>query len=58
MMLLLIYADLNNRKKLFKKKQTIISIGILILSTVVAFVPLDEYESCKIGDYPLYCGKC
>jgi hypothetical protein len=57
-LLLLIYLDLSNRRKVFKKHMFKIQIGVLVLSLVVGFAPINTYNLCYVGDYPLYCGYC
>jgi hypothetical protein len=44
MMLLLIYADLSNKRRVFKKYQKFITIGILIFSIVIAVIPINQYK--------------
>jgi uncharacterized membrane protein len=41
-----------------KKNLLKIGLGVLALSLVVAFAPIELYDICYVGDFPLYCGYC
>lgn len=56
--MLQIYMDLANRRKQMKKNLLKIGLGVLALSLVVAFAPIELYDICYVGDFPLYCGYC
>lgn len=57
-MMLLIYMDLSNKRRWFKKHILKLSIAAILISVVVAFAPIKTFGVCLVGDYQLYCGYC
>lgn len=56
--MLLVYLDLTMQRKHFGKYWLTVIIVVLVVSLIVSFVPIEEYQKCKIGGYDLYCGAC
>jgi hypothetical protein len=57
-LLLLVYMDLTNRRKMFNKHILKLTLGVLVISLLVGFAPISTYDICYVGDHPLYCGYC
>jgi hypothetical protein len=58
MMLLLIYYDLNNMRDRYRKMQLYLLIAAVVVSAVVAFVPINHFQPCYVGELFFYCGEC
>lgn len=56
--MVLVWADTTNKRERFQEKQRGWTIGVVVVSAVVCFLPVSEFQSCSIGDFPVYCGYC
>lgn len=57
-MMMLVYADFTKQRERYRRSEPYLIIGIAVLSAIVAFVPINQYGPCYVGDYQLYCGFC